>query len=256
MTVKRVVVEPDLGIEADELFSFGDDERIDLEEAHVLGDEGSMKLSDQPCRLLGEIAVEPERLRDPASMVRHNSGRWIDGKRHDLVGTGAGDLLDVHAARCRYHEGNARAFAVDERREIKLPLDGGALLDVEAADLFAVRARLMRDQHCTEQPLGLTAHLLLRFHHLDAAGLAATARMDLRLDDEHRRAEIVRGLDCLFDRKSGDPARHRHAEFSQHRLGLVFVDVHASPRRAPRAPSHRAGDIASARVSRRPSPAP
>src|SRR5919108_5807099 len=143
MTVKRVVVEPDLGIEADKLVASGDNQRIDLEQAHVLGNERGVELSNEPFRLLGEIAIERERLRDPASMVRHNSGRWIDGKRHDLFGTRAGDLLDVDAPRGGYHEGNARAFAVDERREIKLPLDGGTLLDVEAADLFAVRARLM-----------------------------------------------------------------------------------------------------------------
>src|SRR5262249_39306179 len=146
MTVKRVVVEPDFGIEADKLVAFGDDQRIDLEQAHVLSNEGGIELSNEPFRLLGEIAIEPERLRDPASMVRHYSGGWIDGKRRDLSGTRAGDLFDVHAPRGGYHKGNARAFAVDERREIKLPLDGGALLDVEAADLFAMRARLMRDQ--------------------------------------------------------------------------------------------------------------
>src|SRR5262249_60637905 len=127
MTVKRVVIEADLGIEADELFAFGDDERIDFEQAHVLGDEGSMELANEPFRLLDEIAIEPERLRHPPSVVRHDSGRRIDGKCHDLFGTGAGDLLDIHAARGRYHEGNAGAFAVYQRQEIKLLLDAAAL---------------------------------------------------------------------------------------------------------------------------------
>ena len=40
MAIKRVVVEADLGVEADQLARFGDDQRIDFEQAHVLGDEG------------------------------------------------------------------------------------------------------------------------------------------------------------------------------------------------------------------------
>jgi len=72
-------------------------------------------------------------------------------------------------------------------------------------DLLAMRAGLMRDQHGAEQALGLLANLLFRLHQLDAAGLAAAAGMDLCLDDEHRRGQIVRGLDCLFDREAACP---------------------------------------------------
>ena len=82
-------------------------------------------------------------------------------------------------------------FAVDQRREIELAVDRGAFLDIEAVDLLAVRAGLMGDQHRAEQALGLLAHVLDRLHHLDAAGLAAPAGMDLRLDDDDRRAEIA-----------------------------------------------------------------
>ena len=39
MAEQRVVVEADLGVEADQLPVLGDDQRIDLEQAHVLLDE-------------------------------------------------------------------------------------------------------------------------------------------------------------------------------------------------------------------------
>src|SRR6266699_4510584 len=162
-------------------------------------------------------------------MMRHDPGRGIDGEGHDLFGPRARNLLDVHPARGRSHEGDARAFAVDERREIELAVDGRTFLDIEAVDLLTVRAGLMGDEHRAEQALGLLAHVLLRLDQLDAAGLAAPAGVDLRLDDEQRRAEIARSLDRLLDRKRRMPARHRHAEFPQHRLGLIFVDVHADP---------------------------
>src|SRR5215813_12826398 len=100
-------------------------------------------------------------------------------------------------------------------------------LDIEALDLLAVRAGLMGDEYRAEQALGLLAHVVPRLHQLDAARLAAPSGVNLRLDDEQRRAEIARSLDRLLDRKRRMPARHRHAEFPQHRLGLIFVDVHA-----------------------------
>src|SRR5262249_59659702 len=78
-----------------------------------------------------------------------------------------------------------------------------------------------------EQPPGLLAPVLLRLPEVAGAGLAAPAGVDLRLDDEQRCVEIARSLDRLLDRKCRMPARHRHAEFPQHRLGLIFVDVHA-----------------------------
>ena len=39
VAVERVVVEIDLGVEADDLAVLGHDQRIDLQQAHVLGDE-------------------------------------------------------------------------------------------------------------------------------------------------------------------------------------------------------------------------
>src|SRR5262245_47374210 len=170
--------------------------------------------------------------------MRHDPGRGIDGEGHNLLGARTRDLLDIHAPRRRCHKGNARTFAVDERREIELALDGRTLFDIEAMDLLALRTGLVRDQDRSEQTLGLLPHLLVRFHHLDAAGLAASAGMNLSLDDEHRRAKFAPGLDRLLDRKGGVPARHRHAEFPQHRFGLIFVDVHADLLPAPDAMQH------------------
>src|SRR3954468_5670125 len=226
MPEERVVVEADLGIEADELVALGDDERIDLEQAHILGDERGVELRHYCRGLLGEIVPQPQCLRQQAPVMRHDSCGGIDREGHDLLGMGARDLLDVHAARGRSHEGDARGLPVDQRGEIELPVDRRAFLDVEAVDLLAVRTGLMGHQDGADQALGLLAYVLGRLHDLNAAGLAAPTGMDLRLDDDDRRAEILSRLDRLLDRESGVTARHRHAELPQHRFGLIFVDVH------------------------------
>ena len=105
--------------------------------------------------------------------------------------------------------------AIDQRGEIIFAVDGRAFLDVEAMHFFAVRPGLMRHQRRAEQTLGLALHVGDRFHHLDAAGLAAAAGVDLRLHHPHRPAEIVGGFHRFVRRSSPEcraaPARRIRA---------------------------------------------
>src|SRR6185312_3878427 len=126
MTIERVAVEADLGVEADDLVVLGDDQRIDLEQAHVLLREGGIELRQNALDLPGEIAGELERLRDAAAVVRHDAGGRIDGKREDLLRRLVRDVLYVHATFGRNHKGDARGLAIDQRRQVELPVDGRA----------------------------------------------------------------------------------------------------------------------------------
>ena len=95
-------------------------------------------------------------------------------------------------------------------------------------------AGLVGHEFLADERLRRCRDLVLRAHQLDAARLAAAAGMDLRLDDPDRAADPARHLDRL-GRGIGDAAlRHRHAEFRQQLLRLVFVDVHRVRRRWPR----------------------
>src|SRR3954452_9885643 len=112
----------------------------------------------------------------------------VDCNGDDLVRRVMRDLLDVHAAFGRCHDRDARTFAVEEHREIELLLDDRAFLDVEAVHDLAFGPGLMRHESRAEDALGFLLHILDRFDDLYAAGLAAAARMDLRLDDPDRAA--------------------------------------------------------------------
>ena len=186
-----------------------------------------MKLGHKRLRLLGEIAMQPQGLRYPPAVVRHDSSGRVYREGDDFRGLGARDLLNVHAAGCRRNECDARAFAIDQRGQIELAFDRRAFLDIEAIDLLAVRTGLVRDQNGAEQAFCLPVHVFRRPYDLDSTRLAASAGVDLRLDHQHGRCERVRCFDRLLDRESGKPARHRHVEIPEQRLGLIFVDVHA-----------------------------
>ncbi len=230
MTEQRVVVKADLGVEADQLFILGDDERVHLEQAHVLRGEGPIEVGDQRAHLLLQIGVETERLRQAPHVMRADVCDRIDRDGDDLVRRVVRDLLDVHAAFRGGDDRDARRLTVDQHREIEFLLDRRAVLDIEAVDDLSFRPGLVRHQRRAEDALCFLLNVLDRFDYLDAAGLAAPARMDLRFHDPHRAAEVFRGFRRLIDAEGRKSARHRHAEFRQDRFRLVLVDVHRRPR--------------------------
>ena len=83
-------------------------------------------------------------------MVRHDPGRRIDGERVDFLRRVVRHVLDVHAALGREHEGDAARLPIDQRGEVELLVDIGAVLDVEAVDLLAGRPGLHGDQRRAE----------------------------------------------------------------------------------------------------------
>ena len=216
-----------------------DDQRVDLEKAHVLLDEGPVELADEIAGLLGEVARQAERPRHGAAVMGLDAGGRIDREGVDLLRRVVGDLLDIHAAFGRDDEGDAARRAVDQRREIELGGDVGAFLDIEPADLLAGLAGLGRDERLAEHLADEGLDLVDRAGEAHAAlvagvlllelALAAAAGVDLRFHHPQRSAEFLGGVLGLVGGEHRLAAGHRHPEFLQDRLTLVFVDVHRPP---------------------------
>jgi len=137
-----------------------------------------------------------------------------------------GDLLDVHAAGGRGHECDAAALAVEQQRQVDLALDRAAGLDVDQVDRQSRRAGLGRHETLAEHRLRCRADVLHRPAELDAAGLAAPARVDLRLDDPDLPLQLTRRGDRLRRRRGHPALRHGHAVVGEDALRLVFVKIH------------------------------
>src|SRR5690606_5743532 len=79
-----------------------------------------------------------------------------------------------------------------------------------------------------EHALGVLAHLVQGPGQLDAAGLAAAAGVDLRLDHPEVAVDGLGGLDRLLWRAGDAPGGNGNAVVGEQLLGLVFVEVHRS----------------------------
>ncbi len=173
------------------------------------------------------LALEPEAEGDLARMEGLHAGGGVDRDLEDLVRRLGRDLLDLHTAFGRGHDGDAAGGAVDQHAEIKLALDVAAFLDIDALHFLAAGAGLVRDERHAEHLAGGLADRLQGFHDLDAARLAAAAGMDLRLDDPDRAAQLGCHLLSLLGGIGDAAARHGHAEPLQESLCLIFMDVHS-----------------------------
>ena len=209
MPLERVGIETHLGVEADQLAVLVDDERIDLEEAHVLLDERAVEVGDERAQLLLQVAAQAERFRDAPYVMRTDVRHRVDGDGDDLLRRVVRDLLDVHPAFGGDDDRDPRALPVDEHRQVEFLVDRRAVLDVEAVHLLAGGAGLMRDQRPSEHLARELLHLggglrdahaaLLARVLLLERSLAAAAGMDLRLHHPDGTAEFGRCLLRLRD---------------------------------------------------------
>ena len=136
-----------------------------------------------------------------------------------------GHLFYVHATdRGEHHHGPA-PIAVERDPEVELARDVGGSLYIHLLDAqsFYVHAQDRRRS---------ALRFLGRFRHLDAAGLAASARVHLRLHGDWRGDGLRCGL-RFFWRRGETTVRNGDARAREDLLRLVFVDLHGVPNIAP-----------------------
>ena len=94
-----VVVEADLGVEGDQLAGFGDDERVDFDQAAIERRRTACRaafMNFSAERTLGP--VRSSFAAQLADLVRLQAGVGAEGFFEDQLGRFGGDLFDVHAA--------------------------------------------------------------------------------------------------------------------------------------------------------------
>ena len=223
---QRVIVAVELAIEGDQITRAVDDQRIQLDQAHVALIEqiehGHHDLG-QLGRLLGtQSHREPELAALESLQALHE----VHFDREDLLGMVVGDLLDVDAAHGRRNEGHGTAGTVDQHAEVKLLADLGGLGDQHHVHGQGATAALV-GLHPRTQHLGRrVAHLRERLDHLHATGLAAAAGMDLGLHHPLVATDLTGHFNSSVGGTGDRALWHGNAELYEQFLRLVLVEVH------------------------------
>ena len=103
-----------------------------------------------------------------------------------------GDLFDLHAAFAAGDQRHALPAAVDHHADVIFLGDVRAFFDQQAPDFLPRGAGLVRHQLHAQYLARVLTHLVQRLRDLDAAALAATAGMNLRLHYPYRAAQFAR----------------------------------------------------------------
>ena len=236
MTVDRVAVEAELGVEQLEVAVVHDDQRVDFQHLHVLLDEGTVEVAQQGHALLDLAAFQPEGEGNAAAVIGHVAGGRVDGEAQDLFGRAGGHFLDVHAAFGRSDDRDAAGATVHQEGEVQFTRNVRAILDVDAVDLLAGGAGLVRDQGLAQHLLGFLGGFRDRFGEADTAlfagfgfleaALAAATCVDLRLHHPERAVELTSGGFRIFCLQDHSAIADRGAVFAKQCLRLVFMNVH------------------------------
>ena len=147
----------------------------------------------------------------------------------DGIGIFGGDLFDLHTAGSRCHENVAAHLAIEHDAEIQLARNGQRFFNQQALHFLAFRAGLVCDQ-IHAQHLGNQRCGLFRGHgDLHTAALAASARMNLRFDDNacgpfaQQCPGRAFGFLARFDLIA---TRNSHSILRKNGLSLIFVYFH------------------------------
>ncbi|GJE45566.1 hypothetical protein AEGHOMDF_4765 [Methylobacterium soli] len=224
-----VVVEGHLGVERQHPVILGDDERVDLQHGAVAIAEGPVGVHDRLHGRRDLLDVEAELEGDLAGLELLQADRRLDHHLDQGLGLAGGDLLDIHAAALGGDHPDALGLPVEDVAEIELALERVGGLDIDALDGLALGAGLDRDEALAEEVLGRVADLVVGAAELDPAGLAAGARMDLRLHRPEGAAEFRRRVDRLVRAEGHRPLGHGDAEAREQLFGLILVNVHLRP---------------------------
>ncbi len=229
MPVQRVVVEVHLRVEREHRARAGEDQRVDLGKRGIGFPERPVQRLQDLARLGRRRGRDADGAGEVVGLVILQSGGRIAVDLVDLLGRARGDLFYVHASLGGGHHAHLLRHTVDDDAEIELLADVGTLLDQEPPHFLSLASGLMGDELHAENFRREQLDFVRRPGELDAAALAAAARMDLGLDHPHLSAQLSCRVHRLLDGKAGDPARGFDAVSAQDFLCLVFVDLHRFP---------------------------
>ena len=186
MTEQRVIVDRHFAVEGEDLSPRGGHEGVDLNEGRVFV---AINLP-QPFENRGDgadlLGIEARSFDKISRSFGREALERVDFVARERLGLVFGELLDLDASLFRAQRREAVRRAVEKNREVVFLGDLGALGNQDGMH------RVPLDVH-TEDRAGCFFGFRWGVNDPNAAGLSATADLDLGLHDQHGRVERLRG---------------------------------------------------------------
>ena len=199
MTSQRAVVEVQLRIESDDIIFLCQDHRVDFSQRAVLADEDLVEILHESSCLVDSDLFEMETVSHALCLEISKADDRIDVFLQDFFRMLSSYRFNIHAAGFRTHHDDAFCLTVDEEGQVVFLLDMAARFDQKTGDLLAFRAGLFCYECLAQDFSCILTDFIKRMSDLDAACFAASACMDLCLDDDDRRVQTLRTLHSIFD---------------------------------------------------------
>ncbi|VXB31501.1 Predicted hydrolase or acyltransferase (Modular protein) (fragment) [Curtobacterium sp. 8I-2] len=214
-----VLVERDLAVECQDLAVAGADQGVDLDEGRVLALVDVVELDEDVGDGVLQLRWEVRLRGDLERRGLVDAGQRVDLDPGECLGLLDGELLDLHAALDAGEREVGAVGPVEQHGEVELLGDVGTLGDHDPLDGVALDVE-------AEDGLRVFEGLVRGLRDLDAAGLAATADLHLRLDD-HDAADLLGRRLRLLGGVGDDPLQHGDAVGLEEVPGLILEKIHA-----------------------------
>ena len=203
----------------------GEHEGVDLDHAGVFLHVGAVTRVHQCGERPGLGGWELQLGGEPASLVGLEADGGVDGLGEDLLRLRLGDLLDLHAARCRRDDDGPPPASVGRDAQVQFALDIHRLLDEHLVYRSALRTGLEGNEGRADKGLSDLGGLGGVVGYLHASGFAASSGVYLRFDDAPP-TELGRRVAGFITRRCDEVLGYGYAIGGQELLGLVFVELH------------------------------
>ena len=237
MPEQRVVIQVDLGIQRHQVAAAGDNQGVNLHQRTVVVGEYSAQVAHDACAGLGLSAFQAQLGRQAPGLKGHKAHDRVNDFVMDVLGSGGGNLFDVHATRRAGQKDRASSNPVDGDGEIQLSGYVGQCFDQDVVHRRPFRTGLRGDQTFGQQRVGDLAGFVRGVDNFDASAVAAAPGVYLRLQHGPP-IEVRRGFPGFFAAGRQAALRDGNAVTGEDFLGLVFVDPHRRSWLVPSGPPH------------------
>ena len=215
---RRVAVEAHLGVKRMHFTRGLQNQRIDLGEIAVAVHETAVQLDENARHAVLGLGRNPGVNRRFFCHALTQPDNRIDVQLHDRGWVFCCDFFDINATLCRQHQQVLLGSSVERERGVVLLGDVAGALDPHALDLVTL------DVHA-DDVARMSANFVFVIRELDAACLAATTNLHLRLHDNRIPDSLSDGY-RLIDGVRHVAGRYRDTERRKVLLALVFEEVH------------------------------